>query len=73
MKHQLKLTEIIYKRLIKGPACVERGSDRKCLCIALLLNSDVFLFSNTIPILSIFLTLFSSDVSALLFDLVVLY
>ncbi len=28
MKHWLKLNEIIYKRLIKGPASVERGSDR---------------------------------------------
>ncbi len=44
MKHWLKLNENIYKRLIKGPASVERGSDRKCLCITLELNSDVFCF-----------------------------
>ncbi len=35
MKHRLKLNEIIYKTLIKGPASVERGSDRKDLCIVL--------------------------------------
>jgi hypothetical protein len=35
MKHWLKLNEIIYKRLIKGPASVEHGSDRKCLRVAL--------------------------------------
>ncbi len=35
MKHLLKLNEIINKRLIKGPASVERGSDRKHLHIAL--------------------------------------
>jgi len=35
MKNWLKLNEIIYKRLIKGPVSVERGSDRKHLCIAL--------------------------------------
>jgi len=34
MKYWLKLNEIIYKRLIKGPASVERGSDRKCMSIA---------------------------------------
>ncbi len=31
MEYCLKLNEIIYKRLIKGPASVERGADRKCL------------------------------------------
>ncbi len=31
MRHQLKLNKINYKRLIKGPASVELGSDRKCL------------------------------------------
>jgi hypothetical protein len=30
MKYWLKLNEIIYKRLTKGPASVDRGSDRKC-------------------------------------------
>ncbi len=34
MKYWLKLNEIIYKILIKGPASSELGSDRKCLCIA---------------------------------------
>ncbi len=33
MKYQFKLNEIIYKRLIKGPASSELGSDRKSLCI----------------------------------------
>ncbi len=33
MNYGLKLYEIIYKRLIKGPAPVERGSDRKHLRI----------------------------------------
>ncbi len=33
MNYGLKLNEIIYKRLIKGPASVERGSDRKHLHI----------------------------------------
>jgi hypothetical protein len=32
MKHWLQLNEIIYKRLIKGPASDERGSDRKNIC-----------------------------------------
>ncbi len=35
MKHRLKLNETFYKRLIKGPAYVERGFDRKHLRIAL--------------------------------------
>jgi hypothetical protein len=34
MKHWVKLNEIIYKRLIKGPASVECGSDRKHLHVA---------------------------------------
>ncbi len=34
MKHWLKLNDIIYKRLIKGPASVEPGSDRKHLRVA---------------------------------------
>ncbi len=29
MKYGSKINEIIYKRLIKGPASVECGSDRK--------------------------------------------
>jgi hypothetical protein len=29
MKHWLKLNEIIYERLIKGPASSELGSDKK--------------------------------------------
>ncbi len=35
MKHWLKLNEIIYKGLIKGPASVELGSDGKHLCVML--------------------------------------
>ncbi len=31
----IKINEIIYKRLIKGPASVEHGSDRKHLRVAL--------------------------------------
>ncbi len=30
-----ELNEIIYKRLIKGPASIELGSDRKCSGVAL--------------------------------------
>ncbi len=44
MKHQLKLNEIIYKRLIKGPALVERRSDRECLHIVLLIKFRCFCF-----------------------------
>jgi hypothetical protein len=46
MRHSLKLNEIIYKRLIKGPASVELGSDRKCLRITL----EMFFVSNIVPI-----------------------
>ncbi len=35
MKHWLKINEIIYKTFNKGPASVERGSDRKGLHVAL--------------------------------------
>ncbi len=52
MKHWLKRNEIIYKRIIKGPASVEHGSDRKHLCVTFSLNSDVFA-SNIIPISAI--------------------
>ncbi len=49
MKDELKLNEIIYKRLLKGPASAELGSDRKHLHVALNLI-EMFFVSNIVLI-----------------------